>query len=146
MRTAGDVIDRLRQVLGVDTDADLGRAIGVKKNTISTWRTRGSKPFALCELVAAERGVSLDWLLAGEGEMYRGGGDAPGEDRPAAHPELTAEQRRIEALLAVLAQLEPGSRDTVLTDCFTRAADAQQLDALREAVRDLEAWRGKKAG
>jgi len=90
--------------------------------------------------------VSLDWLLAGEGEMYRGGGDAPGEDRPAAPPELTAEQRRIEALLAVLAQLEPGSRDTVLTDCFTRAADAQQLDALREAVRDLEAWRGKRAG
>ena len=70
-KTASAVLDRLQILFGVDSDSDLCKAINVNRATLGTWRVRNSVPYSLCVKVAEEKGASLDWLLTGEGEMYR---------------------------------------------------------------------------
>src|SRR5690606_6048108 len=67
----GDVLSRLAEVYGAGTDTELARALDVTSSTISSWKARGSIPYAKCVEASQERGVSLDWLLAGLGSMYR---------------------------------------------------------------------------
>lgn len=67
------VLDRTKQALGLKTDTELANHLGIKPNTVSTWRSRGSIDlgaiFAKCE------SISADWLLFGRGEMKSGPGD-----------------------------------------------------------------------
>ncbi len=69
---ADRVIERLMQIYEVEDDISLGEKLSVSKKTISAWRNRDSIPFKHCLETANSRQVSLDWLIAGEGEMYRG--------------------------------------------------------------------------
>lgn len=57
--------------LGARSDTEASRACGVSKTTWSNWRTRNSVPYTTCVQLAEERGISLDWLLLGEGEMTK---------------------------------------------------------------------------
>jgi hypothetical protein len=70
-------VARLRQVLGVANDAQLGRALGLRESAPGNWRARDSVPYRQCVEIAAERGVSLDWLLLGRGPPKPRREDAP---------------------------------------------------------------------
>jgi len=65
---AGEMIDRLRKVFAVRTDAQLGEHISASVSAISNWRTRNAPPYAVLASVAKAKGVSLDWLVFGVGE------------------------------------------------------------------------------
>lgn len=54
---------------------------------------------------------------------------------------LVGQERRVEALLAVLGRLSPEVQDAMLTECLSRATSAEQLSELRRAVQDLETQR-----
>lgn len=66
-----DVLLRLAEVYGASTDTELARALDVTSSTISSWKARGSIPYAKCVEASQARCISLDWLLAGQGSMYR---------------------------------------------------------------------------
>ena len=68
---ASAIVDRLRRATGAHSDSELARILGVGKMTVSNWRSRDSRPYPQCLQVAQELGVSLDWLLLGQGEMRR---------------------------------------------------------------------------
>src|ERR1700744_57409 len=72
---AGEMIDRLRQVFAVRTDAQLSEHINASVRAISNWRTRNAPPYVVLATVAGTRGVSLDWLVFGVGQ---GPGARPG--------------------------------------------------------------------
>lgn len=59
------VLARLAGALGAKNDSELCRMLGINRQTLSSWRGRGSVPYALCIKLAEEHGWSLDWLLAG---------------------------------------------------------------------------------
>ncbi|GAA0680914.1 helix-turn-helix domain-containing protein [Dyella marensis] len=64
--SADEIIVRMRQVVGVKTDAGLSTALGLGgASTPSNWRNRNSPPFAYCANIAAALGVSMDWLVLG---------------------------------------------------------------------------------
>lgn len=65
------VIDRLKQVLAVSSDTELCALTDTNKQTLSNWKSRDSVPYTLCVQIADEKGVSLDWLLSGVGQIYR---------------------------------------------------------------------------
>ncbi|MDR6642783.1 hypothetical protein J2X57_001995 [Luteibacter sp. 1214] len=69
---AGDIIDRMQQVFGVATDVALAEKLGLGRKSTNNWRARDYKPLDACLELAVERGVSLDWLVFGEGEPLRG--------------------------------------------------------------------------
>lgn len=82
---AGPIIDRMQQLLGVRTDIAVGAHFELGTSAVSGWRQRGKVPYEECVILAREKGVSLDWLLLGLGEMYpergyRGVGEGEHED------------------------------------------------------------------
>lgn len=139
MRTVDSVIARMCQAAGVTSEAQLARALGKAKNTVSTWKARGSVPVASCEQVSRDRGVSLDWLLTGQGEMRLGEGPAADWPLPAG---LHGLEKRVAALLHLMSDLSQGDRDAFLTECFARAADKKRIAELGQAIQDLEAKLG----
>lgn len=64
------IIARLRQATGADSDADLARKLGLSAGSVvSNWQRRDTVPLSECLRIASERGISLDWLLLGRGPM-----------------------------------------------------------------------------
>jgi hypothetical protein len=65
------ILARLKQITGTTTDAALSSALQISPQTLSSWKGRDSTPYSLCVDLAQVRGISLDWLLLGEGPMLR---------------------------------------------------------------------------
>lgn len=79
---AGEIIGRMRQVVGAKNDAGLSVALGLTgASAPSNWRQRNSPPFAFCVNIAAALGVSLDWLIFGRGRNVSA---QPGETTDSA--------------------------------------------------------------
>ncbi|MDH2080338.1 helix-turn-helix domain-containing protein [Pseudomonas atacamensis] len=72
--SAAEVLDRLQIVFGVSSDSALCEATGTPRATLGNWRSRDSVPYPLCVSVAQSKGISLDWLLTGEGPTRRSSG------------------------------------------------------------------------
>ena len=68
-----DIIQRRRQVYGAKNDSALAAALNLAVSAPSNWRQRNSPPFGICADIAMEKGVSLDWLIFGIGDMRLGG-------------------------------------------------------------------------
>jgi hypothetical protein len=67
-----DIIQRMRQVYGAKNDSALANELNLAVSAPSNWRQRNSPPFGICAEIAAEKGVSLDWLIFGIGDMRLG--------------------------------------------------------------------------
>ncbi|WMR35702.1 helix-turn-helix transcriptional regulator [Metapseudomonas otitidis] len=120
-------MDRLHEVFGVKNDNQLGDVLQVNRSTLGNWRSRDSVPYTICVDVALERGVSLDWLLTGEGSMYReNGGNTPAE--PADSP-------RERAMLALWRELDEEAQ----RDIQRHAEEKKRLNTLEQRVSELEA-------
>lgn len=65
------ILHRMKDLTGARTDAELSKALGISPQTLSSWKIRESIPYALCMELAQEQGVSLDWLLLGDGQQNR---------------------------------------------------------------------------
>lgn len=92
--TLGDRLARAREASGMD-QRQLARRLGVKLSTVQNWEYDRSEPRAnRLQMLTGLLGVSIVWLLTGEGE----GGpsedvDSPGEDADSAS--LLAELRQL---------------------------------------------------
>ncbi len=65
--TAGAVLDRMHQLLGLRTDIALAEYFGLGKSTVGGWRKHNRIPLSECLILAKRKGASLDWLLLGIG-------------------------------------------------------------------------------
>lgn len=63
------IINEIRSYLGFKTDTQLADYLGVKRNTISTWRKRNSIDYQL--IVTKCDFVDANWLLTGKGDMLK---------------------------------------------------------------------------
>lgn len=57
---------RLKDRLGVESDAELARLLDIPASTVANWKSRGTVPLSVCVQAATEHGVSLDWLILGK--------------------------------------------------------------------------------
>lgn len=67
--SAEAIVARMREVVGAKNDAALAQALGLGANAPSNWRQRNSPPYNFCAALAQATGVSLDWLVFGEGDQ-----------------------------------------------------------------------------
>ncbi|MFD0980898.1 helix-turn-helix domain-containing protein [Tropicimonas aquimaris] len=82
--TFGDRVAGAREALGM-SQPDLAKRLGVKVKTVRGWENDISEPRAnKLQMLSGVLGVSLMWLLNGEGD----GLDGPAEDREAPVPEI----------------------------------------------------------
>lgn len=61
------IMQRMREVVGVDSDYKLAKHIGKSTGALSNWRRRGTIPIDECISLSVSHGVSLDWLILGKG-------------------------------------------------------------------------------
>ncbi|WP_339497100.1 helix-turn-helix domain-containing protein [Pseudomonas sp. EA_15y_Pfl1_P101] len=119
------VLKRLMTVFAVDSDSELARKLDVNRQTLGSWRSRQSIPYALCVNVSEAEGVSLDWLLTGEGEMSRGGSVTP-----TAAP-VTSPQE--DAILALFRSLEETDRREIQS----AAEEKKRIRDIEQRLKDL---------
>ena len=67
--SANAVLDRLQQAMNVSSDTALAQALAVNRATLGNWRTRNSVPYSICVEYSIANDLSLNWLLAGSGDM-----------------------------------------------------------------------------
>ncbi|KLV07993.1 hypothetical protein ABT57_14190 [Photobacterium ganghwense] len=67
------ITERLLKVTGCSSFNQLAEYFGIPKSTIATWHQREMTPFEIATRTHLSLGVSLSWLLLGEGEMYERG-------------------------------------------------------------------------
>ena len=67
---ANNVLDALKDYLGLTTDAELASAFGVSPQNLSGWRRRDS--ININKIVKSHPELNEAWLLTGEGEMLKG--------------------------------------------------------------------------
>jgi len=127
------VLERLMMVFSVDSDSELARRLDVNRQTLGSWRSRQTIPYALCVSVSESEGISLDWLLTGEGAMFREQGVSPGGTR-AVNPQE-------EAMLELFRSLgDAGKREIQsAAEEKKRLMDVEQrLKDLTEALADTK--------
>ena len=111
--TLGDRLTGAREAAGLSQKA-LATRLGVKTSTIAAWEDDMAEPRAnRLQMVAGLLGVSLMWLLNGEGE----GVEDPGETvQTGGDPAAIAEVRQIRAemsgLIGKLKRLEQRLQST----------------------------------
>ena len=113
--TFGDRLAGAREAAGL-SQKELATRIGVKQTVIANWENDIKEPRAnRLQMLSGLLGVSLSWLLTGEGE----GPDAPSEDSPVSPDlvDLLAEMRLLRAQMVQsgekLGQLEKRLRAAV---------------------------------
>lgn len=116
--TFGDRLAAARDAAGM-TQGDLARRLGVKLKTLQSWENDVAEPRAnRLSMTAGLLGVSMVWLITGEGE----GLPAP-EEAAAAGPDLNAILLDIRA---VKIQLQAGSEKLSRLEKRLRAMMAAQ--------------------
>ncbi len=65
--TLDHILSRIAENAGVEPkDSELGKVLGKARSTVSSWRQRGSIPYAEVFEYCAKNGVSLDAIFLGE--------------------------------------------------------------------------------
>ena len=64
---------RASQVLGLQSQQDLARALGVNRSAISQAKRREAVPYAWVAILAKEHALSPQWLATGAGEPHQPG-------------------------------------------------------------------------
>ena len=70
-KSAADILDRIQKALVLTSDGEISRVLGIARSTVGAWRSNDRRPYALCVDLHERHGLSLDWLLTGEGSMLR---------------------------------------------------------------------------
>lgn len=66
-----DLIERMRWAGKLKNDSAVARSLGVTPQALSNYKKRGEMPTDLVLKFAGIYGLSVDWLITGEGEMYK---------------------------------------------------------------------------
>ncbi len=75
-----EIIERMRWAGKLKNDSAVARTLGVTPQALSNYKKRGEMPTDLVLRFANIYGLSVDWLISGDGEMYKAGrGDLAGK-------------------------------------------------------------------
>jgi len=66
MRNIDTILDEVKKIKNINTDADLARLFGVERNTVTNWKHRESIPFSYIIAFCEQEGISLDRLFLGK--------------------------------------------------------------------------------
>lgn len=126
------VIDRLKKVLDARSDTALAKALGTTPQTLSSWKSRGSVPYALCVEVSDKHGVSLDWLIRGKSNY-----ESPVTSALEVRDTGTSYglSPREQAVLDLFNNLNPEQQKEVLRD----AEEKQRIAEMEKNLKELQA-------
>ena len=65
------ILEKMKMILGVETEAEVATAIGMKPSAFSNRKKSGSIPFSHYIEKANSLNVNLNWLIQDEGSVYK---------------------------------------------------------------------------
>ena len=145
-----------RRLLGL-TQQQFCDATGIPLRTLCGYEGGTRRPGEEALAAIAETGCNINWLLTGKGEMRDVDREKAlqdgafrvidGEARPLTAEEQAATTRhRLAALSALIDGLEtPQEQAALLDDLLSRAQNAAEMHALKQAVAELRAAQKKTA-
>ena len=71
MKKITPILNRMKQVLNVKTDKELTKKLEMSYSTLDTWKNRDRIPEKRLLEFSLKYQVPMNWLLTGEGEMYK---------------------------------------------------------------------------
>jgi len=114
-----EILARAKSFLGVTTNKDLARLLGVKENSVSTWKKRGTLDIG--KILLKCEGIDQNWLLTGQGN-------------PSQNPITNSKIEEVEMLKdELIAQMK---KHQILFD--KHAAVLEENAALREKLASAE--------
>lgn len=116
------VMDRCKKFLKIKNDCDVAKALGMSASTFNERKKRDSIPYSDLIKLADSENVDLNWLLSGEGTMYR---DAVKEEI-----QLDTEER---AVLRIMKKMD----QTQKTIIRANAESIEQVIDLKQQVSAL---------
>lgn len=135
------VLQRLKEVLGAKSDSALAKALETTPQTLSSWKTRGSVPYAICVEISESHNVSLDWLIRGVTYRVEETEGSVREVREKSGDYETKLTPREKAVLALFNNLNPEQQKEVLRDAEEKQRITQmeaQMRELQEEMRNLK--------
>lgn len=139
------------------TQDEFAKASGISKATLVGYEVGQRKPGYDALAAIAETGCNINWLLTGKGEMRDVDREKAlqdgafrvidGEARPLTAEDMAASlPRRLSALATLIDSLEsPQEQAALLDDLLSRAQNAAEMRALKQAVAELRAAQKKTA-
>ena len=64
-----EILDRAKLAFDISSDVQLAELLGVKKSTLSNWKSRNTIDYAA--LFTKCEHINIDWLITGDGEMLK---------------------------------------------------------------------------
>ncbi len=64
------ILNKIKKHLGFDSDKDFANFLGIKQNTLSTWKSRNKIDYDL--IIAKCEKINANWLITGKGSMITG--------------------------------------------------------------------------
>ena len=145
-----------RRLLGL-TQQQFCDATGIPLRTLCGYEGGTRRPGEEALAAIAETGCNINWLLTGKGEMRDVDREKAlqdgafrvidGEARPLTAEDMAASlPRRLAALATLVDGLEsPQEQAALLDDLLSRAQNAAEMHALKQAVAELRAAQKKTA-
>ncbi|WP_299734067.1 helix-turn-helix domain-containing protein [uncultured Endozoicomonas sp.] len=125
MYSVEDIISRMKEAARCESDIDLAIYLGLSRsNAISSWKSRGSKPYAYCENISNREGVTIDWLLTGR------------EPRFINQASAVVDQKE-RKLLEMLDALSDENRREILSRIEGMYSASQQTQRIAELEKQL---------
>ena len=152
--TESELKDRIREIIDGEAVAAFARRCGITESLVRKYLSGSQPSVENLVLLASTAGVSVEWLATGRG--IRRAADMrkaekalqdgafrviEGEARPltAAEQEATT-ARRLEAIAQLIAGLDsPREQAALLDEFLSRAQNAAEMHALKQAVAELRA-------
>lgn len=66
MRTVNEILDKIKQIKGLKSDAGLAQLLNVKPSTVANWRARKTLPFENIVAFCEDENINISWLLTGQ--------------------------------------------------------------------------------
>jgi hypothetical protein len=95
-----EVMQRAKLVTNATTWTELAEILEMSTGDLANRKKRGTLPLDRLIDMANSRNVSIDWLLSGEGSMYRGGDGSMRREEPAES--LSPKEEAVLALFRAL--------------------------------------------
>ena len=148
-----------RRFLGMTQD-EFAKVSGISKATLVGYEVGQRKPGYEALAAIASTGCNINWLLTGKGQMCVSVQEKPlqgaelralsgksGKSGPMASDEIEASaSRRLDAITSLVAALDnPQEQAALLDELFSRAQNAAEMHALKQAVAELRAAQKKAA-
>lgn len=66
-----EIVERIKKIKSFKTDSEVASALKMSLGALSNHKTRRSIPYDSLSTFCDKEGISLDWLLTGDGEMLK---------------------------------------------------------------------------